>query len=80
MTDLLIRNISASLKKQLASRARKNRRSLSDEAKRLLDEALVEGLPTKPLGTALAEHFKGLVPVELDIQRPTVHRPLPEFE
>jgi plasmid stability protein len=80
MTDLLIRNITASLKKKLASRARKNRRSLSDEVKRLLDEALVEKQPAKPLGSALAEHFKGLVPVELDIPRSTRHRPPPEFE
>ncbi len=79
MTDLLIRNISANLKKKLASRARRNRRSLSDEAKRLLDEALLDRRPANPLGAALVEHFKGLGPVELDIPRSTRHRPPPEF-
>lgn len=81
MTDLLIRNLSASLKKKLASSARTHRRSLSEEAKRLLDEALADKGAAKPLGTALVEHFKGLMPVELDIPpRSKQHRPPPEFE
>lgn len=80
MTDLLIRNLNAGLKKKLEISARKHRRNLSDEAKRLLDEALVEDRPAKPLGTALAEHFKGLGPVDFNIPRVVEQDPPPDFE
>ncbi len=80
MTDLLIRNLNAGLKKKLEISARKHRRNLSDEAKRLLDAALVEDRPAKPLGTALAEHFKGLGPVDLTIPRQVDQSQPPDFE
>jgi plasmid stability protein len=43
MADLLIRNVEARLKRQLRESARRNNRSLSDEAKLLLQRALAMG-------------------------------------
>jgi len=53
MTDLLIRGIEPQLKRQLEERARKNRQSLSDEAKALIRRALAAPPPEPGLGTRL---------------------------
>lgn len=42
MGDLLIRNMSDAMKRDIAARAEKNGNSLSDEAKSLLQKAMVE--------------------------------------
>lgn len=80
MSDLLIRNLSAGLKKKLENSARKHRRSLSDEAKRLLDEALVEKRPAKPLGTALVEHFKDVAVEDFVAELDALPRQPPKLE
>lgn len=80
MADLLIRNVSSSLKKKLESSARKHRRSLSDEAKRLLDEGLVEKSASKPLGTALVEHFRGVNVEDFIAELDGLPRKPPSFE
>jgi hypothetical protein len=51
-TDLLIRKVDAKLKRALKARAREHGRSLSDEAKAVLDEALNPRKPEK-MGTWL---------------------------
>lgn len=59
MADLLIRNIKPQLKRRIAEYARKNRHSLSDEAKALIERGLAATsskkphLPKEPLGTYL---------------------------
>jgi len=53
MADLLIRNIDARLKRQIEERARKNRKSLSDEAKALIRKGLNEPGDQRKLGTEL---------------------------
>jgi plasmid stability protein len=59
MTDLLIRNIEAQLKRLLEQRARTHRRSLSEEAKTLIRKALrepkLEEKEGRKLGTAMLE-------------------------
>jgi plasmid stability protein len=61
MADLLIRNLHPRLKRLIEDRARKNRQSLSDEAKALLRKALNDQDERRKLGTELfnllpAEH------------------------
>jgi len=80
MVDLLIRNVSSGLKKKLESSARKHRRSLSEEAKRLLDEGLVEKRVSKPLGTALVEHFKDVAVEDFVAELDALPRRPPDFE
>lgn len=56
MSDLLIRNLDAQLKRLLEQRARAHRRSLSEEAKILIRKALQEPAPEEDsgkLGTAM---------------------------
>ncbi|HEY7300901.1 MAG TPA: plasmid stabilization protein [Xanthobacteraceae bacterium] len=60
MSDLLIRNVPARMKRQLQDRARANGRSLSEEAKLLLRKALVVPKP-KP---SMAEWMRSLVEPE----------------
>lgn len=60
MTDLLIRNIGPRLKRQIEESARKNKHSLSQEAKELLRRGLASTDHPKKLGTWLFD----LVPDE----------------
>jgi plasmid stability protein len=53
MADLLIRDIGEDLKRKIESRARKSRRSLSAEAKILLQRGLAAPAPTEKMGTFL---------------------------
>ena len=54
MTDLLIREIDPELKEALKQRARAHGRSLSDEVKAVLDDALRRPEPPKKMGTWMA--------------------------
>jgi hypothetical protein len=53
MSDLLVRKLSPALRRQIQERARKNRRSLSEEAKRLIQRGLAVPEPPGGLGTRL---------------------------
>lgn len=55
MTDLLIRNLDPDLKRRLQARARAHRRSLSEEAQQLLNDALRPPVPVakRKLGTEM---------------------------
>jgi plasmid stability protein len=55
MSDLLIRNIDTDLKRRLKASARRNRRSLSEEARMLLKSALFLSAQKRGMGTALLE-------------------------
>lgn len=80
MTDLLIRSIPAELKRRLQARARRSGRSLSDEAKALLNRGLIESKPGRPVGSALVELFASVQPVELEIARDEMPRPPPPLQ
>jgi antitoxin FitA-like protein len=53
MSDMLIRNVSARLKRQIRERARTHGRSMSEEAKALLEEKLRERTKERKLGDEL---------------------------
>lgn len=59
MSDLLVRNIPVALRRQISARAQKNRHSLSDEAKSLIQRGLAAAAndrqagPKDKLGTYL---------------------------
>jgi antitoxin FitA len=55
MADLLIRDIETRLKRRLQESARRNNRSLSDEAKLLLRRALSIGTDDRKLGTLMSQ-------------------------
>jgi antitoxin FitA len=53
MSDLLIRKLPPTVRRQIQERARKNRRSLSEEAKMLIQRGLTAPEPSGGLGTRL---------------------------
>jgi len=55
MADLLIRGIEPQLKRQLEDSARRNNRSLSGEAKVLIQRALAGGADSRKLGTLMSQ-------------------------
>jgi antitoxin FitA len=55
MADLLIRGIEPQLKRRLAESARGNNRSLSEEAKILIQRALAAGTDNRKLGTLMSQ-------------------------
>jgi plasmid stability protein len=55
MSDLLIRDIDPHLKQQLKSSARAHGRSLPEEARALLKQALLKRAEKRQMGTALVE-------------------------
>lgn len=57
MADLLIRDLEPELKRRLEERAQKDRLSLSDEAKRLIQKGLLQQDEERGLGTALVALF-----------------------
>jgi len=58
MSDLLIRKVTLHMKRQLRERARTHGRSLSEEAKALLEEALQKPAKDRKLGTELFNLIK----------------------
>jgi hypothetical protein len=53
MSDLLIRNLTPALRREIRERARRNRQSLSDEAKALIRKGLVAPEVAGGIGTQL---------------------------
>jgi plasmid stability protein len=82
MVDILVRNIDPDLKRRLVAQARRNGRSISDEAKALLDVSLPRPDPFAPeygLGTWMHERFKEIGGVELDLPPRSASREPPDF-
>jgi plasmid stability protein len=81
MADLLIRDIGEQLKRKIESRARRSRRSLSAEAKILIQRGLAAPAPTEKMGTFLFslvdDRFRG---DDLVFKRNDVVSPPPRFE
>jgi plasmid stability protein len=59
MAQLLVRNLEDRLKVRLQRRARTHGRSMEEEAREILRNALREEEPAKGLGTEIAALFRG---------------------
>ena len=79
MASITVRNLEDGLKRRLRIRAAENGRSMEQEARDILREALQrETAPTKGLGTAINERFKRLGGVDREITpREPMREPLP---
>jgi len=81
MSDLLVRNVSPHTKRLLQQRARKHGRSLSEEAKYLLEQALQHPPQDRKLGTEL---FNLILPEhrgdDLMFEHPAPARQPPDFK
>jgi plasmid stability protein len=81
MADLLVRNISAGLKREIERRARRHRRNLSDETKVLIRKGLAGGEQPEKVGTflfsLLEDKYRG---DDLIFERNDLVSPPPNFE
>ena len=83
MAQLVVRNIEKTVKEKLQRRARRHGRSMEEEVRDILRDAVKKEetkTPARGLGSAIAAHFKD-VGLEEDIQplRGHTNRP-PSFE
>jgi antitoxin FitA len=81
MADLLLRDIEPRLKRLIEESAKKNNRSLSDEAKRLIQNGLTAPEPPAKLGTylfsLLEDKYRG---DDLVFKRNDLYSPPPSFD
>ncbi len=81
MADMLVRNVSVGLKREIERRARRNRRNLSDEAKALIRRGLAGGEAPLKMGTflfsVLDDKYRG---DDLVFERNDLVSPPPNFE
>ena len=81
MASITIRNLDDDVKTSLRMRAAANGRSMEEEARLLLREAVGrEAVPAKGLGTAINELFKPFAGVEMDLQPREPMREPPRFD
>lgn len=67
MPDVLVRDLSPEIKMQVEKRARQAGRSMSDEMKRLVMEALERSRDQQPLGQAIRSAFSESGFAELEL-------------
>jgi len=81
MADLLVRDVSEGLKREIERRARRNRRNLSDETKALIRRGLASAERPVKMGTflfsLLEEKYRG---DDLVFERNDLVSPPPNFE
>ena len=79
MASITIRNLDDEVKSKLRVRAASNGRSMEEEARTILREAVEQEASEKGLGTAIHELFKPLGGVELEIPPREPMRDPPRF-
>ena len=81
MASITIRNLDDAVKTRLRVRAAGNRRSMEEEVRLILREAVGrEVIPEKGLGTAIHELFKPFGGVELELPPREPMREPPRFD
>lgn len=80
MAMLTIRNIDDSIKKQLRIRAAEHGRSMEEEVRRILQQALSTTMPRRGLGTRINQTVKAISgPVDLVLPTRSLPRAAPDF-
>ncbi len=81
MASITVRNLDDDVKRRLRIRAAENGRSMEQEAREILKQALEEETaPEMDLGTAIYERFRPFGGVELDIPPRDPMREPPKFD
>ena len=80
MAQVIVRNLEDSVKRKLQRRAARHGRSMEEEAREILRDALKEeDTPRKGLGSAIAERFRGLG-FDEEIPKLKIHPRIPKFD
>jgi len=79
LASLTIRNLDESLKTTLRVRAARHGRSMEEEARQLLHQALVQDRPSTGLGSRIARRFAAVGGVDLPEARRSMPRQAPAF-
>ncbi len=81
MASITIRNLDDDVKTKLRMQAAENGRSMEEEARLILAEAVArEAAPAKGLGTAIHELFKPFGGIDLDLPPREPMREPPRFD
>ena len=81
MASITIRNLDDDVKTKLRMQAAENGRSMEEEARLILAEAVArEAAPAKGLGTAIHELFKPFGGIDLDLPPREPMREPPQFD
>jgi plasmid stability protein len=76
MAVLTIRNIDEAIKTGLRVQAARHGRSMEEEARRILAQALQGAQAEMPLGTRLRQHFAGVGALDIPARRPARAAPV----
>jgi plasmid stability protein len=80
MAQVIVRNLEDSVKRKLQRRAARHGRSMEEEAREILRDALKdEEAPRKGLGSAIAARFRGLG-FDEEIPKLKIHPRIPKFD
>ena len=80
MASITIRNLDDALKRRLRIRAAEHGRSMEEEAREIIRQAVGKAEAPKNLGRTIHERFAVLGGVDLEIPRRTPMRPAPDFD
>ncbi len=80
MASITIRNLDESLKKRLRIRAAEHGRSMEEEGREILRQAVGSTPPARDLGRAIHERFAAIGGVELDLPPREPMRAPPAFQ
>ena len=81
MVSITVHNLDALLEKRLRTRAEENGRSMEQEVREILHDALgYREAPPEKMGTALYELFSSLGGADLEIPPREEQRELPRFD
>lgn len=80
MASITIRNLDDTLKRSLRIRAAEHGRSMEEEAREIIRQAVGQPESQKNLGQAIHERFAALGGVELPLLERSTGRSLPNFE
>lgn len=79
MASITIRNLDDRLKRQLRVRAAEHGRSMEEEAREILRQAVGAGAVSRDLGQAIHRRFAAIGGVELELPERGPMRETPEF-
>lgn len=80
MASITIRNLDETLKKRLGIRAAEHGRSMEEEAREILRQAVGPAPPARDLGWAIYERFAAIGGVELELPPRDPMRVPPAFQ